>query len=57
MKRVLGPSIAYDEVRICPICGKDMAGMGTVKCGTHFVGYSYPNLRRIQQYIRVVDAP
>lgn len=46
-RRVMGPMIAWDEVRACPVCGKDIEGMGEVSCGGHYCGYSFPNLRRI----------
>ena len=45
-RRVSGPMIAYDEVRVCPVCGADVPGMGLVTCGGHFKAYSFPNLRR-----------
>lgn len=41
-----GSLIAYDEVRCCPICHKEVYGFGIVKCEDHFVGYSAPNLQR-----------
>lgn len=52
-KRTDGPAIAFDEVRVCPVCGKKIDGLGEVKCGDHFTGYSFQNLRRIPDFILV----
>lgn len=37
LKRVEGPSIAYDEVRVCPICGKEIPA-GRYTCRTQPLG-------------------
>lgn len=53
-KRVPGPMLAWDEVRVCPICCHLIEGLGEVHCGTHYTGYSFANLRRIPWYTSLV---